>query len=153
MNIENVIITQEELRNPEQIPEMVKFVNLGGFFSDSDKKISLSRFPDSKIFIHDGHHRICAIYLAGRRHLSKTEYIITDWTYEDYLEINFVNNWITPFHPMYEIRIPDLSDFRNSVNNSSDKVDFINCNKHLYAKPRKISKISELIIRLVFPTV
>ncbi len=63
MLIDNLIIRQESLRNPEQLSEMILFINSGGSFTE---KIILSQFPDSKLVIHDGHHRLCAIYLSGR---------------------------------------------------------------------------------------
>ena len=77
MDIRTLGIIQDELRNPEQLPEMVKFVSQGGLFTTKvlaeynsidphgELTIEIALFPDGKFYVHNGHHRVVAMYLAG----------------------------------------------------------------------------------------
>jgi len=74
LKISDLIISQESLR--ESITEMIDHVNGYGFWfqyiiDEFENKpanlISISRFPDGKMMIHDGHHRIVATYLSTVR--------------------------------------------------------------------------------------
>src|SRR6478736_7203466 len=145
MKIKDIIITQDSLRNKEQVQNMVKFLENNKNFAD---KIVLSRFPDGKIYIQDGHHRLCALYISKRKFLESNEYTIKDWTYEQYLEINLELGWMTPYNPLTEIRIPDISFFKRKVNSLysiQEKIDFIMNNKDLYSRKRTIHRIEELV--------
>ena len=41
-------------------------------------RITLSRSEDGSIQVEDGHHRVVAIWLAGRRQLAKHEYLLLE---------------------------------------------------------------------------
>lgn len=122
LSINELTITQNGFRNGDQIRAMVAFVADGGVFEYSALKtysagqdtrpINIVRFEDGRLYIHDGHHRIAAIYLGGRTYLHDSEYVITDWKYSDYTVINFEVKWVTPYDPRSEVRISDYWDFK-----------------------------------------
>lgn len=130
MNLADLHVTQHDLRNLDQIPQMVEFVQKGGFFTleeitrhhDGDTSlISLTRFEDGRVFVHNGHHRVAAVWLAGRERLNSFEYLILDKKYSDYLEPNYLRpdghwlGWVTPFDPRKEVRAAEFGDFKQRV--------------------------------------
>ena len=151
------MVMQDDLRHPAQIPEMINFVKQGGFWTqrvltDYAEKNQLTRicplkeiieFPDKKYMTHDGHHRLVSIFLGGRDYIREDEFVIKNWTYEDYLEINFSNNWVTPFDPRIEIRLAEIGKFKKhaldlSKTSVQESIDFIQSNKETYAKKRTV---------------
>ncbi len=148
LTISDLIVTQDHIRNVGQLKNMIIFVKTGNKFQE---KIILSRFPDSKIYIQDGHHRLCAMFLSKKYTIESNEYTIKDWKYEDYLDINFEQGWITPYHPYKEIRIPNLTDYKNNVYSykfDTEKIKFINDTKFMYTKTRSIWSVQDLINNL-----
>lgn len=129
MKISKLRVTQCGLRNVQQIKRMTKFVLGDGRFNEESLDayfvanptsykspiISIARFPDGELFIADGHHRIMAIKIAGREFLYEDEFQVKDWSYEEYKEINFEENWVTPFDPRTHFRYPDFLQFKNAV--------------------------------------
>lgn len=125
IDIDDLTVTQSGFRHPSQIQNMVELISVGGKFdlptlekysSGKDiRLINISRFEDGRLFIHDGHHRVAAVYLGGRKYLYDDEYVIKDWTYSEYLEINFEKKWVTPFDPRTEVRVPDYGDYKKYV--------------------------------------
>lgn len=111
--------------------------------------INISRFEDGVMYIHDGHHRTLATLLAGRLLLYPTEFKITHWMYEQYLEINFEVGWVTPFDPRTQCRKADLQKFKRYVireaKESPEKaIKLIKKYKLIYAEPRKIFTVRDL---------
>lgn len=138
MLLESLIPLQNTLRDPEQIHEMVEFVKEGGFFTsetlssflttkrkDSSllfnlNPIKIVQFEDGLNFLHDGLHRSTAIWIAGRKILDPREFVVENWTYKEYLEINLSDKWYTPFDPRKEVRVNDFLAYKRLVE------DFIN---------------------------
>lgn len=168
MNIHDIIVTQDSLRNIGQIPEMTEFVAQGGFFTpDILSKfgpihpIALTRFEDGSVYLRDGHHRVGSILLAGRDHLIDEEYIIDNMTYQDYLDIVFQfpdgswMGWVTPIDVRTEIRLPEIGEFKRRVKEifhaQSDMHarHFILTNKHRYAVPRTLYTVQDLVDKLL----
>lgn len=127
--LDDLTVTQHGLRNERQIRSMVGFVAEGGRFdlasllsyNDMDLRlISIVRFEDGRLFIHDGHHRVASIYLGGRKYVHETEYSLSDWTHEEYRTANLEVGWVTPFDPRTECRIADYEDYKNSVFRQED---------------------------------
>lgn len=166
MEISSLILTQCDLRDWDMIEEMSYFVSQGGFFTQKSlnewtiknigKKtdrslIQISIFEDGKCYIHDGHHRAVGTFLGGRDNFREDEYEITEWKYEDYLDINFENNWLTPFDPRSEMRVPDFFDFKERVwdtyNNQSIQHAYhlIKTRNDLYKAKRMFFNIGELL--------
>ena len=158
--LENLMVMQDDLRHPAQIPEMIEFVRQGGFWTQDvlanyAKNNQLTRicplkeiieFPDKKYMTHDGHHRLVSVYLGGRDYIREDEFVIKNWTYDDYLEINFPNNWVTPFDPRTEIRLAEIGKFKKHALDLSKKspeeaMNFIASNKSSYAKERNVFTI------------
>lgn len=149
-------VTQDGLRDPAQLDRMVQFVKEGGVFDQASMEVfkknnpnahlgpvvQIAEFEDGRQFIADGHHRIMAIYEAGRRQLHDSEYVIVKWKYKDYTDIHFESKWVTPFDPRLEIRFPDYLAFKKQVyehlaNSQQSAIEFILANKHQYAVKRQ----------------
>ena len=160
MNIDALIVTQDGLRDWSVIDSMTLFVKNGGLWNEDSLKshaesnskkngpiISISKFEDGKLYVHDGHHRVCATLLAGREHLYESEYKLSEWKYYDYLELNISNNWFTPFDPRTHFRLNDFSNFKKIVKdlNPNEIESFIKNNFEMYAKERKFSSFKELL--------
>jgi hypothetical protein len=113
--------------------------------------LAISRFEDGKLFVHNGHHRIAALIVAKMTHLAADAYTITNWTYADYLEINWTCRYLTPFDPRTESRVADLATFRRAVENlflfgaSLPTIEtFIRTQTQLYKCPRRLRSFTEL---------
>jgi hypothetical protein len=161
MKINDLTITQKGFRSPWQLPQMVEHAALGGKFdvntlnrhsSGKDVRlINLVRFEDGRVFIHDGHHRVMAIYLGARDFLGISEYALTDWKYKDYTDIVFAKRWITPFDPRFEVRVSDYTEFKNEVWSIWEKDGEEAAKKHIllhkeaYVMPRCGRTIADMI--------
>lgn len=153
MDIDQLFVMQESLRNPLQIPEMIDYVKHGGrwvasaleSYGGKADMINISCFPDGKKMIHDGHHRVVATLLAGRSILYPEEYFVRDWMYEDYECINIESKYLTPHDPRIHVRLADFSDFREKLKKAESPIDFIKENPHMYRKNREIWTVRELI--------
>lgn len=159
-----LIVMQDSLRHTVQVPGMIEFVRTGGFWTQESLKafavqnklsrvspvMEIIRFPDKKLMVHDGHHRIVATYLAGRNYLRGNEYVYNDWSYDDYLEINFGNRWVTPFDPRIEIRAADIGVFKKEAlelakSDPDAAIRFILDSKQVYVKPREVHGVTGLV--------
>lgn len=136
MDINTLGIIQDELRNVKQIGAMVRGVREGKVFDAwtlsawkmpepvvprHDLLMELAHFPDGEYYIHNGHHRAVAIFLAGRDHLLPEEYYVKEWEYSDYNDIVFLNpddtwrGYVTPFDVKTETRIADFGPHKDNV--------------------------------------
>jgi len=167
MKIQQLKIIQDELRNPKDIIPMAKFVVGGGIFClghlaeyldvlpSEDLLIELVRFPDGEVYVHDGHHRAVAIYLAGRKFLHEDEYYLVERSYEDYQDIVFMRNgyyfgYVTPFNVKSEARFGDISAWKHRVKNiyfeqsPQHAKHLIETRPDLYKRAKKFSSVEEL---------
>lgn len=170
MKLKNLIVTQEEVRPTITLPPMIQFVRDGGFWTLEallryaslhgqrlSPLIQLSRFEDGLLYIHDGHHRCVSTHLGGRDHLLESEYVVTDWTYDQYLEVNFANGWYTPFDPRTQVRVADIRPFKGLVRKKLKELEdgvapftseglesIIRQLTHKYARPRKFYSVADL---------
>jgi hypothetical protein len=159
--LNELIVTHNRLRHPKDIERMVEFVSIGGYYTESmlgqfakneslsrvSPLIQIARFEDGKMYVHDGHHRAVSCWLAGRQEMPHDEYQITDWTYQQYLEISHENGWYTPFDPRIHVRTPDFNKFKKEARQrflESDHSQWINENVHLFREDRKIITVEEL---------
>lgn len=160
----NLIVMQDDLRHAAQIQTMAAYIRQNGFWTADAlqqfaKENNLARvcplieiisFPDGKLMVHDGHHRVVSTFVGGRQYLRGDEYVFKFWDYSDYLDINFKNRWVTPFDPRVEIRIPDIGTFKKkaidlSQNSADESIAYIRANKALYVKPRILWTVPELV--------
>lgn len=158
--LRDLIVTQRDLRTPDQLISMTEFAEDGGIFNceilqchnyrnTTSPLIQLARFEDGQIYIRDGHHRLVAIYRSGRQYISEEEYVIREWEYRQWLTPNLKVGWVTPFDPRIQIRVGDLGSYKkelSSIDNDIDKLQFIKDNVDRYAIDRDISSIAELSI-------
>lgn len=152
MKIEDLIVTQNDLRNWNEIPEMILFVKNGFYWTKdqidiynkahnikhSSSLISIVQFKeDNNYYIHDGHHRVYSTFKGGRSHLIESEYIFLYkdettkelWSYEDYDQFNPYNNWYTPYNPLTHIRLSNFFDFKETVKQKLNFDSFSNVEK------------------------
>ena len=151
MNIEELSPTQDGYRLDKLVRRaMLEFILEGGVYdqetiqshSGSNSLIAITRFPDGKLFIRDGLHRVTSIYIArADRVLYETEYVVEDMSYEMYLNPAPDKGWYTPFDPRTEVRLPDFFDFKSKVLEIQDideQVEYILAHKSDYAIERSI---------------
>ena len=165
LEIAKLGITQEHLRNPEQIAGMIDFAFAGGHFNKEslldcrdlpENLIEVSRFEDGALYLRNGHHRVVAIHLAERTFLYDDEYSITDWRYSNYSRIKFFRDngewqgWVTPFDVKTQVRIGDFLDFKRQIkaiyyeHGEGAAVDCILNNPTMYKKEKTIHTVAEL---------
>ena len=139
MDIEKLGIIQDELRNVEQLTDMMSYVKKGGIFNKyaigywierdphDSLLMELAHFPDGRYYIHNGHHRAVSIYLAGRDHLLPEEYYVKEWEYGDYNDIVFLNpngtwrGYVTPFNIKREARHAQMGQYKDYVQGMWDR--------------------------------
>lgn len=162
ITVDELQVTQRNIRNPEQLARMTAFVRDGGFFTKNclskhqsrgktSPLIEITQFEDGQYFLHDGHHRAAAIVLGGREFIDNTEYRIRHFTYDEYIHPNLAVEWWTPFDPRIELRLSDTSSFKNMLHKFNDGVSpddenfsmsedailhTIYTKRHLYVEPR-----------------
>ena len=169
LELEALQVTQDLIRDHEQIDPMVEHVRSGGFFTKEVLEgfakerglktaplAQISEFEDGQQFIHDGHHRIVSIWLGGRKYISDDEYEIKKWEYKNYSDIVFLRpdggwlGWVTPYDPRTEVRVPDTADFKKHTYNIFHDIGeaearvFVKDNKVSYVKPRIIKTVPAL---------
>jgi hypothetical protein len=164
MLIDNLIVTQHRLRYMSHIPAMVDFIENGGVWSldvleryaaihhpgKVSPLIQISQFEDGECYIHDGHHRIVTMYLGGRHMLHPEEYKVTQWTYDQYLEINVQAGWFTPFDPRTHCRKEDLALYKIAMKSVLDvlgedmAITQISHSLFRYAEPRLFRTVKEM---------
>lgn len=159
LSIASIQPTQDGVRRPERLHRLAAAIQYYGYdFRKEGRPIQLSRFPDGALYCHNGHHRIAACVIAGRVELFEGEYVIEDWTYEQYLEINWDLNYLTPFHPPTETRIEELTPFRTAVAFITERGGrraaeaFIWRHTELYKRPRVVTTFVELTALRFDPT-
>ncbi len=162
LQLDSLGTMHDEIRHKQQVVEMAWLVRDGLFWTrdalraHADKHnapvshpIAIARFPDGRMMIRDGHHRCLATYIGGRAYLRHDEYRLEEYTYEMYAEINFEVGFVTPFDPRTEVRVPDLTEFRQEVfrlyaRNPEEAVAFIRQNKSRYARLHRCNTLAQL---------
>ena len=160
LRIEDCFVSQHGLRNVDQLEGMIEFVKEGRHFNEESLNppgplIKIVQFEDGQKYIQDGHHRMCAMVLADRPFMWPDEYILEHWDYNDYLDINFDCNWVTPYDPRTEVRYPDyglykkaVQDFLQKNGKLATKWEFIPENRSRYCTQRNFYHIRALIDRM-----
>jgi len=152
MNIRTLRVTQCGLRSVEWVQLLSRLLEETGVedlsLSDPDlpyskKPVVLARFDDGKLYVRDGHHRVVAIHVGNlrtgtNRPLYADEYVVEDWTYDQWMTANPARGWITPFDPRTEIRLGDLSIYKKMVDTGiPPSKSVISLLQHLYKRERK----------------
>lgn len=165
--LDDILVMQADLRHWDHILEMSEYVRNGGFWTEDyleiyskgrnlariSPLIAISRFEDAKFFIHDGHHRSVATYLGGRDYLRNDEYILTDWSYDQYLEISPENGWYTPFDPRIHVRKADFGNFKKLArdkfaNNPEEAFRWVLDNLEEFRCDRTFGHVKELAAKM-----
>lgn len=173
IQIADLIVMQEELTERDQFCEMVNFVKSGGFFTKTAleqheskssrttlkelqnypkvRLISITKFEDGQMFIHDGHHRTGSVWAGGREYLRDDEYVINEMRYSQYDEVNPDASFVTPFIPEFEVRLADFSEFKNTAigliaeGKVNEAVYYIRSHKEMYCQPRSWYYIHQIV--------
>lgn len=156
-------VTHNQLRNIQSLKNMIEYVKRGGLFSKEDLEkyslenslnrvsplIQITRFEDGALYIHDGHHRVVSCCLANKLYLFDEEYEISDWTYQQYIELSCKNDWYTPFDPRIHCRTHDFNQFKKEARQkfsedpiSAEKWVFENTQR--YRTERLIKSVNQL---------
>jgi hypothetical protein len=134
LSLDQLTVGQHGLRySAEYMHHMMDFVADGGIWTETalQRHAVLNRLPapsliqlsqllavphnPTMLLVQDGHHRLVATRVAGRDFLHPEEYRVTQWSFEDYLAINFSCGWVTPFDPRTHARIADFAAWRQQV--------------------------------------
>lgn len=167
MLIRDLRTTHNSLRDVDSLLSMIDFVQNGNVFSidkvrqfqservTSSNLIVINKFEDGNLYIHDGHHRVTAIFLAGRLNLCDSEFKITQMTYEQYAQVNWDMGYHTPFDPRTEVRKPDFHSFKSLVKDlvlrdKSLAFEYIKSRADLYKEPRLLWTIEEMAYHCLF---
>lgn len=177
IKINNLIPTHNTIRDPKSVRLIVDFLREGRIFRCQDKPICLTKFSDDgKLYIRDGHRRLCAALLAGATDLLDCEYKIEEMSYKDYMTANPEAGWYTPLDPRTECRLSDffvykdsmVKEWKSAVDDDyyksedacttpygyrythSDIINKIYNSKKEYVEPRKVNSLEELV-RANFP--
>eukprot|EP01100_Stratorugosa_tubuloviscum_P006560 TRINITY_DN281_c0_g5_i1.p1 TRINITY_DN281_c0_g5~~TRINITY_DN281_c0_g5_i1.p1 ORF type:complete len:262 (-),score=105.48 TRINITY_DN281_c0_g5_i1:153-938(-) len=168
--LSQLIITQRGIRNPESLLQLSRFISMGGRFNkgimnmntnintnidmnmyNSNKNlITIYRFEDGKLYLWDGHHRVVALFVAGRLFLHPDEYIIKLGTFKETNSILENENYFTPFDPRFEIRLPEFGAFKQcafqilKTRGIQGVQQFIKDCRGLYVAKRTFTNINEL---------
>lgn len=110
IQIVDLVVTQEGLRDFSKFLSMIDRLIDG----ESLTPIKVSRIR-GRLFIHDGHHRVCAYWCHGIRVLEDNQYMLKDYDLEDYTFVNYHKGWLTPFDPFQQVRITDLGDVKQRI--------------------------------------
>ena len=159
LEIAKLGITQDHLRDPNQVCGMITFASSGGHFNKEslldyrdlpENLIEVSRFEDDALYLRNGHHR------AGRDCLYDDEYHISDWKYSNYSRIKFFRDngewqgWVTPFDVKTQVRTEDFLHFKRHVKalffdqGEDMAVEYIRSHSELYLKEKKLHTVHEL---------
>lgn len=172
MQIDSIIPTQNDLRNIDQMKAMIDYVKTGGIFSNesisffdifskensrNEKRqpplIKIACFEDGKKYLHDGHHRTTSIFLGNRKFLYPEEYVIENWKYKDFLEINLDQKWYTPYDPRSEARICQIKHYKDQIkdliknNTTKQSIEYFirySYETKVYVEPKKVYTIEDL---------
>jgi len=153
MPLHRLNVTQEAVRNPQQLRELVQFVQAGGTFTG----ICVFGFPDQQMFLHDGHHRVLAVFLAGREQLLPSEYVVIRSTYEDINSVFFEKCFVTPYDPRKEVRLGNFGDFKQTAlelfrqGKEAEARQYIAEQRSTYSALRTMNTIAELAALLSSP--
>ena len=74
MNIKELVVSQRKLRNVGQISEMIRTIEVG----ECLPRIEIWRDEHGVCQVNDGHHRLVAYWLYGRRRLERSEYLLIE---------------------------------------------------------------------------
>lgn len=149
IEINKLIPTQNDIRNYDSVSQMLCKLEAG----ETLPPIIIKELDDGKIYIHDGLHRACALWLHGVSVLPESGYILKHFTYHQFLSVNFQVGWVTPFDLRTECRKADLYNWKQSVTEYREALgsraaeSYIKwyCNK--YKEPREVWCIEDVIKR------
>jgi hypothetical protein len=164
LSLNQLVVTQNRLRNTSQLERMKEFAwRCGRFTHDALLAYAVARgikvsplihiariVDDGSLLVHDGHHRTVAVWRGGRRFLDPEEYIIAEYTYQQYIDVNFDRGWYTPFDPRTECRLPDFKEFKESVrrlhylNMPNVAGSYVRARPQAYKEARRITTIEQL---------
>lgn len=125
MKIDDLLITQNDFRNFENVRSMAEDVRKGKIFHDRYKLITILQTEDGLKWVTDGHHALGSLVLGGRPALYSNEYHLIPMTYAMLNSINWLKGWITPFDPRTHVRLADFHVFKEEVLNSLESRDIL----------------------------
>lgn len=161
MKLDCLIPTHNELRDQKSVRSFVSFLKEGRIYRGQDKPIAINKFEDGKLYVRDGHHRVCAAIIVGIDSLLDCEYEVEEFKYADYMCENLRNGFLTPFDPRTQCRLSNFFDFKNQATqlledanrfmdfpiraDHSEVHNFISNNHAKYREARRVKSFVELV--------
>lgn len=163
--LEELLVTQNGLRDCRQVAKMIEFVGAGGFFTRDARlaqhlladgrglppPMHIAVMEDDRFVLHDGHHRAVAMFLGGRPYVdAEKEAEVVRYAYADYAEAHPEKGWFTPFNLETEVRLPDFGGFKKAAILNYKKLgrdalnETIRDYRHHYVEPRRVWTVAEL---------
>lgn len=113
VSTERVELTQTGLRDEAEFQDHLRYAQANGTFKEP---IRLNFFPDGRVFVRDGHHRLEVAKTLGWRTLEEGRHFVRENdSYESYRTFNLADGWTTPFDPRTHVRLAQLSAFRSLI--------------------------------------
>lgn len=157
ISLSRLLVTHNELRDVETVKYYLNILNtnfLTGWSAIGGIKIA--DFGD-RVFVRDGHNRCVALYCYMQNmgepwlpaKLMEREY----YTYAAFQEIDFADNWCTPFNPITQVRKADFKSFKEKAFEIYNKHGrepaelFVLHNQHLYLEERNIHTVKDLYLK------
>jgi|15BtaG_2_1085339.scaffolds.fasta_scaffold00003_78 hypothetical protein len=143
LTVDDILVTQSGLRNPKNLASMYKYLTSGKQFH----RPVIYHMDDGKYYIHNGHHRLTAMYFAGFFQVDNTMVNIIDFQVSKFQEINHDVGWVTPYNIQTHVRLPNLSSWKKTVEYMKKVYTLKEVNRiievsgHFYSIPRKIHSI------------
>ena len=155
VSIDSLLPFHNELRSYKLYKKFVKRLKKGGTFRGMPSPIKIVRVWDDKKYsilfrlLHDGHHRVLAMYDCGIKCIGPDEYVIMDFTLSDYLNPNLDVGWFTPIDPATHVRKANFFGIKNIVGslleheNERVELDYIEAHTENYMVVRLANHIME----------
>lgn len=144
MQLSDLIPTHNELRSMEVAELWRKFFEDGKVMRCNP--VSLSEI-EGEIYIHDGHHRLAGLWLAGGRSLYDGEYRLRQFSVADYLNVNYDRGYVTPFNPQTEVRLSDFKQIKDRILENKWDEQYIHGVAYLWKEHRLIDSLEQLCSR------
>lgn len=152
MHYNDVIPTHNSLRNYHQFESLLSVFHK----NEAEKKSILGKeililIVDDRLFLNDGHHRICAGYAAGID-ICEFKFRFESYSIKEMDTTNYEAGWVTPYNPYTHVRKNTCLIFKRCVLSAYSTSPIPNIDKYIhmcsedYSEERKLWSIQDMIV-------